>query len=138
MNNYNVNDEEFKNSSLYKDFIKLNSGQGYINIRAFAASSAIPISNMNIVISTNINNNKVIFFEGKTNQSGVIENIKVPAPTIKENNLTAPPSTIYEINAILDDINKIYKVKIYDKLTVIQNISIVPDTILKAGVFYGN
>ena len=139
MNNYNVNDENFINSSLYKNFIRVNSGEGKINIRAYAASQAIPISNMDIVISTNINNNKVIFFEGKTNQSGVIENIKVPAPPILNNNLTNPPSLVYEISAryIPDNINKVYSVNIYDNLTVIQNISIVPDTVIKAGGFIG-
>lgn len=139
MNNYNVNDENFINSSLYKNFIRVNSGEGKINIRAYAASQAIPISNMDIVISTNINNNKVIFFEGKTNQSGVIENITVPAPPILNNNLTNPPSLVYEISAtyIPDNINKVYSVNIYDNLTVIQNISIVPDTVIKAGGFIG-
>jgi hypothetical protein len=94
---------------------------------------------MDIVISTNINNNKVIFFEGKTNQSGVIENITVPAPPILNNNLTNPPSLVYEISAtyIPDNINKVYSVNIYDNLTVIQNISIVPDTVIKAGGFIG-
>ena len=139
MNNYNVNDENFINSSLYKNFIKINSGQGFINIRAYAASQAIPISNIDIVISTNINDNKVIFFEGKTNQSGVIESIAVPAPPITNSNLTAPPSTTYEINVYYqpNNTNKKYLVNIYDKLTVIQNISIVPDTIIKAGIIYG-
>lgn len=140
MNNYNVKDESFINSSLYQNFIKDNPGQGYINIRAYAASQAIPISDMDIVVTTNIDNNKITFFEGKTNQSGVIESIKVPAPILNNDNLTNPPSLIYEINAYYkpDKITKVYKVNIYDKLTVIQNISIVPDTIIKAGVIYGN
>ena len=95
---------------------------------------------MDIVVTTNIENNKITFFEGKTNQSGVIESIKVPAPILNNDNLTNPPSLIYEINAYYkpDKITKVYKVNIYDKLTVIQNISIVPDTIIKAGVIYGN
>lgn len=139
MNNYNVNDDKFINSSIYQNFIKQNSKYGFLNIRAYAASQAIPISGIKVIISTNIDNNKVTFFEGETNQSGVIESIKLPAPPLNSNNLDNPSSIPYEISAYYepDKLNKTYKVNIYDGLTVIQNISIVPDTVIKAGGFIG-
>ena len=42
MNTYNIKDEEFLNSSSYQDFIKENPTEGYLKIRAYAASGDMP------------------------------------------------------------------------------------------------
>ena len=129
MNTYNINDEEVQNSEEYKDFIEKNPKYGSLSIRAYAANQAIPISGLEIAVSSNIGDKKVIFFEGTTNSSGTIENILLPAPALNPSNLVAPIGTTYEILAtyIPDNINAKYKVKVYDNIGVIQNISIVPN-----------
>ena len=127
MNTYNINDVNFINSYEYKEFIKNNPEIGYLKIRAFAASGAIPISNLKVVVSTNVNNDTIIFYEGVTNQSGIIEGIKLPAPKLEVNNLNAPNKTKYIITATYsDNIKKIYEINIYENVSVIQNISITP------------
>lgn len=128
MNTYNIKDNEFINSNIYKNYIKENPTEGYLKIRAFAASQAIPIKGLNIIISKTIDNNKIIFFEGITNESGIIERIILPAPRLLESNLDTPNSSEYEITAIYNpnNIETKYKVKIYENVYVIQNISIVP------------
>ena len=40
MNNYNINNTNFINSNLYKQYIKENSKVGFLKIRAYAASEA--------------------------------------------------------------------------------------------------
>ena len=50
MNTYNVNDENFINSTLYQNFIRQNPEAGYLKIRAYAASSAIPIEGLKVDI----------------------------------------------------------------------------------------
>lgn len=137
MNTYNIKDEIFTNSQVYQDFLKQNPTEGYLKIRAFAASQAIPISGLNITISKLINNNRVIFFEGATNESGIIERIVLPAPRLLESNLDTPNSTEYDITATYkpDNIENIYKVKIYENVYVIQNISIVPQINMNPGDF---
>ena len=129
MNIYSINDQNFVNSEEYKDFLKNNPSRGYLNIRAYAANQAIPISGLRIVVSTNINNNRVVFFEGSTNQSGIISGIDLPAPRLDPNNLDAPSWTVYEIEAtyIPDNTTKKYRVNLYENVSVIQNISIVPE-----------
>lgn len=129
MNTYNVNDQSFINSEIYQKFLSENSSRGYLNIRAYAASQAIPISGLRIVVSTTIDNNKVIFFEGSTNSSGIIGGISLPAPKLDPNNLDAPNKTTYEIQATYtpDNITQIYKVNMYENVSVIQNINIVPE-----------
>lgn len=137
MNTYNIKDEEFTSSQAYQDFIKENPTEGYLKIRAYAASQAIPISGLNVIISKIIDNNRVIFFEGATNESGIIERITLPAPRLLESNLDAPNSTEYDITATYrpDNIETIYRVRIYENVYVIQNISIVPEISMNQGDF---
>ena len=51
MNTYNFNDASFKNTSSYQNFISANPSEGYLKVRASAASQALPISGLKIVVS---------------------------------------------------------------------------------------
>ena len=138
MNTYYAIDDDFINTEIYQDFIRKNPAKGNLRIRAYAANQAIPISGVNIVISTLVNDNtRIIFFEGATNESGVIEKISLPAPRLNGDNLIAPEKTEYEIEATYnpDNVKAIYKVNIYEDVCVQQNINIVPE--LKVGGFNG-
>lgn len=127
MNTYNINDVNFINSPIYEEFIKNNQGRGNLKIRAYAASQAIPIPNLKIVVSTTMNGDNVIFFNGSTNESGVVEKITLPAPKLDENNLDAPLKTTYEILATYeDDTSSVFTVDMYDGICVVQNINFVP------------
>lgn len=124
---YNVDDKDFLNSELYKSFINSNPGVGFLKIRAYAASQAVPISGLSVVISKDIGGNKVIFFEGVTNDSGVIERISLPVPKMSSDNLIAPIVSTYDINTTYDGENKLYKVNVYDDIYVVQNINVTPN-----------
>ncbi len=127
MNTYNINDKDFINSNEYKEFIMNNPVFGYLKIRAYAASGAVPISGLKIVVSTTLDNDNIVFFEGYTNSSGVIDRITLPAPRLEINNMNTPNMRQYEISATYDNGNtKIYKVNIYENVSVIQNINITP------------
>ena len=128
MNTFNINDQNFINSEIYKNYIKDNPTNGYLKIRAFAANQAIPISNLNVKVSKNIDNNNVIFFEGTTNSSGIIEKITLPTPQLDPNNLDKPNSATYDIIATYknDNTNIIYKVNMYENVYVLQEININP------------
>ncbi len=137
MNIYNYNDNEFKNTDIYKNFIKDNPSFGSLRIRAFAASGAIPISGLKIIISTNYNENEIIFFDGVTDESGTIPKIKLPAPTLNTDNLDVPNKTTYKITATykVDNTTQTFNVNMYEGICVVQNISIVPSNIV--GDFIG-
>lgn len=130
MNTYNFEDKDFKNSNIYKEFMDKNGSFGSLKIRAYGASEAIPISGIKVIIYTIFNDNKIIFFEGVTNESGLIEKIKLPAPKIGENNLDVPEKQVYNIEAKYtpDNLDLFYKVNMYDEVCVVQNINIIPDT----------
>ena len=137
MNTFNINDQEFVNSEIYQNYLRNNPSQGFLKIRAYAASQALPITNLKIVVSKMIDNNKVIFFEGNTNESGIIDRITLPAPRLNQNNLDAPSSATYEITATYNEGNltNIYRVNIYENIYVIQTISVVPTMNVMAGDF---
>ena len=128
MNTYNFNDESFKNTDLYKQYINDNPNKGYLKIRAYSASQALPVSNLKIVVSKTIDNNTIIFYEGNTNSSGIVEKIVLPAPKGNTSDLTVPNSTTYDIKATYepDNTTSIYKINIYDNIYVVQTINIVP------------
>ena len=139
MNTYYFDDESYMNTNSYNKYILENPENGYLKIRAYAANQAVPIEGVKIVVSKIIDDNKVIFFEGNTNESGIIENITLPAPKQNPNDLDVPESASYDISAkyMPDNLDKRYKVNIYEGLRVIQNIIIVPDTLKNVGGNFG-
>lgn len=121
------------NTKEYQNFINNNPGKGNLKVRAYAASEALPVSGLKIEVSTMIDNKKVLFFEGITDSSGMIETISLPAPKLNINNLEIPNTTKYEIDAFFEDSSKrIFYVDMYDGICVVQNINYV------TGVNYGN
>ncbi len=124
MNIYNVFDPEFKNSSIYQDFIKDNPTNGYLKIRAYAASEALPISNMQVEISKTIGDNKIIFFSGLTDNSGMIERVTLPTPRLEVSDLNIPNNIEYDIKTTYNGIDTIYKVIMFEGVCVIQTINV--------------
>ena len=127
MNTYYVNDESFKNSKLYKDYIKDNPSTGFLKIRAYTANEAIPIKGVNITITKQIEDNTIIFYNGFTDESGIIEKIPLPAPKLDSNNLESPNYTKYNITAIYNNETKKYIVNMYENIYVTQTINIIPN-----------
>lgn len=123
----NVNDENFVNTEMYKNFIKENPSTGGLRVRAYAASEAVPISGLRVIVTTTIENNSVTFFEGYTNESGITDKIILPAPKLNNDNLVAPNTTKYIINTTYNGKNQVYEVNMYENVCVIQNVNIVPD-----------
>ena len=129
MNTYNFNDSIFKQSQLYQNFVRENPSQGYLRIRAYAASQALPINGLRIIVSKVVDNNKIIFFDGVTNDSGVIERITLPTPRIGDDNQIIPKNITYDIEAIYepDNIQRMYSVNMYEGVYAVQNINVVPN-----------
>ena len=120
--------EEFKNSSIYKNFININNGKGILKVEASTASEAYPLEGVEITIFKMIDGEKVIFYKGVTNDSGIIDGIVLP--TRKINNEIEDVSdivfTTYDLESIYPKYNmkKMYNVSIFDDVKVIQPITI--------------
>ena len=126
MNSVNISDKSFMTTDIYKKFMNANPSKGYLKLRAYSASEAIPVSGVKVVVSKIIDNKKIIFYEGLTNSSGLIDKISLPAPKLVKDNMDVPNKTTYDVNATYKDMNKVYKVNIYDGVCVVQSINIGP------------
>ena len=118
-----------ENNSKYNKFIEEYPGYGYLKVRASMALEAIPVVGVDILISLNYDNEEIIFYSGKTNESGIVEKIKLPTPALDENNLLKPKNLIYTLKAKYKDINLEYKVPMYEGVCVVQNINIPLDSV---------
>ena len=130
MNIVNFNDDGFKNTVIYQNFMKENPGTGNLKVRASSASGAIPIKGLKVVVSSIINNIKVIFYEGVTDDSGLTGKINLPAPSLSDN-MNVPKSIVYEVETtyVPDNSKVVYNVNMYDGICVVQNINIVPEVL---------
>ena len=127
MNSVDFNDKSFQQSDMYKEFISVNSSSGKLTIRAYAANKALPIEGMKIIVYKIMNNTRVIFYEGNTDNSGLIENISLPTPSVSNDDLITPPSQDYSIEAIYDMQDLLFNIKMYSNISVNQNINVVPN-----------
>ena len=86
---------------------------------------------MKITIKTSFNNETIVFYEGETDQSGVIDRIKLPAPKIILDNLVVPDELSYEIIAdyLPEKFSSKYVVSMYEGICVVQNINVPPRTL---------
>ena len=63
----NVNDvDKLKNNAEYNQFLRDNPSTGTLKVRTTSASSALPVSGVDIIVSKEIGENTIIFYEGKT------------------------------------------------------------------------
>lgn len=136
----NVNDEEFMKTEVYQNFMRENPSYGTLKIRASAASEAVPISGVRIVVSKKIGDDTIIFFEGVTDESGMINNIKLPTPESLNDDMMVPPSTTYEVDAVYlpDNTEQVYPVNVFSGIYVVQTIKITPTINPEERSFYGN
>ena len=56
MNNVKITDSSFINSAIYKRFMDENTGRGILNIKASFANQALPITNLRVIVSKEIEN----------------------------------------------------------------------------------
>ena len=110
-----------------EDFKNLN--YGILKIQAFTAYHSVPLENVKVRVSCKINNEIKNFFNGITNQDGVIDNIKLPAPSIENEFQNKPNYIVYDIEAKHEKYKttKLYKAEIYAGIKSIQYIKMTPN-----------
>ena len=125
--------EEFKNTDLYSDFIEENNDIGTLKVQVFTAYGAIPIENTNIVIYKDIEEYRVVFFQGLTDSSGIISDIKLPAPMMVTSNEDIPIYTVYNMTAFNNEYESIknYVIGMLGGVNVIQYVKMMPNVNLE-------
>ncbi len=132
---YIYDSKEFKESSLYKNFININQGVGILKIEASTASGAYPLKDVDIVISKDFGEDKIIFYKGITNDSGIIDNIILPTRSTVKEIMEASDIiyTTYDLVASYPKYNldRKYDVSIFDDIKVIQPIVFSIDNLIE-------
>lgn len=130
-----VSYDDFKKTDAYQKFINENPDIGHLKIEAFTAYGAVPVPDTQILITKNIGDQTVVFFQGSTNSSGIIENIDLPTPIANYNPTpnSLPQYTIYDLTAIQDgyDTIKNYSIGMFGGVKVIQYVKMTPSVDLK-------
>ena len=123
--------EEFKNMPEYNQFISQNPDVGYVKVQVFTAYEAIPITDTQILITKKLGDKRVIFFEGKTDSSGIISDIALPAP------VTVPVGTpdvvpeyeTYDLTAVHAGYETIkqFVIGVFGDVKIIQYVKMAPE-----------
>lgn len=131
---------DIKDDQTYNNFLKENPGRGNLKLRVTSASEALPVEGVDVVVSKEIGNNTYIFYEGKTDNSGMINNIKLPTPARITNNLEVPKFTTYkvEVEYLKDKFDKTYEVSLCCGTGLIQYVNITPMVNMEEGNSSGN
>lgn len=132
--------EEFKNTDLYEDFILENSDAGNLKVQVFTAYAAIPTPDTKIVVYKDIEEYRVIFFQGVTDSSGIISGISLPAPKMVTSNEETPIYTIYNMTAFNERYETIknYTIGMLGGINVIQYVKMMPIVDLEGVDLSGN
>ena len=121
--------DEFKKSSLYSDFISLNPSVGYLKIKIDSALESYPVEGVEVLIYKDIGEDLVVFYYGKTDSNGIIDNIVLPSPkAMNINSLEVPDYEVYSLKINKKGYKEInyLDVVVYSDIKVIQNISLEP------------
>lgn len=132
--------EEFKNTDLYDDFIRENPDTGNLKVQVFTAYGAIPVANTAILITKDIEEYRVVFFQGLTDSSGIISNISLPAPAMSISSEAAPVYTVYDMTAVNEGYEtlKTFSIGMFGGVNVIQYVKMQPEVNLEGVDLSGN
>lgn len=100
----------------YESFRRRNTSAGWLRVQAFAGPQTIPVPNADVLVTRDFIDGVRRFASGKTDQSGILDGITLPAP---DNVLAQEPGTIrpyalYDIRVSHPD----YRTEIYRQVPV--------------------
>lgn len=134
--------EDFQKLEEYQKFSEENSSTGTLKVEAFTAYGAVPIPDVEILVTKDFGNYRVIFFRGYTDSSGMISDIVLPAPagTFNPTTFETPNYTLYDLAAISEGYESIkrYNIGIFGDVSTIQYVRMIPKVELEGVDTNGN
>lgn len=132
--NFGEDDGELDDN--FEDYMRENTGTGILKIQAFRGQQAFPVPNVRVIISRRIGDVDYIFFEGETDNSGIIDNISLPTPEKSDTGgYDDPPKVaVYLLSATKQSFDPILReIELYDDIVTIQPLKMLQRT----GGIYG-
>lgn len=93
--------EDNDTSLTYAEFLEKNPFTGTLKVQAFRGNQAFPVPDVQVRVSRGFRDGERLFFEGATDENGIIDGITLPAPS-RENSLSpdGPLTTaVYDLSA---------------------------------------
>ena len=92
---------DFNAPQTYEEFLNQNPAKGTLKIQAFTARQALPVPGGHVIVSKRLGDENHVFFEGTTDESGLIDDITLPAPMrgSSEKPFQPHPFALYDIQA---------------------------------------
>ncbi len=114
----------------YIDFLGKNTNSGILKIQASVARQTMPVENVAIVISKDFKDGRKIFYNVKTDQNGIVDNLLLPAPSrdLSMKPSQALPFATYDIVASHPNYQQAMftSIPIFDGIKSIQPINLLP------------
>lgn len=111
------------------EFLNENPAQGMLKIQATVCQT-LPVPGVHIIVSKRIGEETRVFFEGTTDESGIIDGIVLPAPAraSSEKPFQPHPLTLYDIHAEHPEYRQenLHYCAIFDGIKSIQPIDLFP------------
>lgn len=134
--------EDFKKTDDYQQFIAENPDVGLLKVQVFTAYGAIPITDAEVLITKDIGEYRVVFFQGRTDSSGLISDIELPAP---QADATPNPDvllkyTIYDLSVIHTGYEAIkqYSIGMFGNIKIIQYVKMSPEIDMNGAIENGD
>lgn len=108
----------------YDEFLRRNPATGYLKVQASRAQSALPTPGVHISVIGHFNDARVLFFDGLTDDDGIISPIALPAPPRAASLQSRDPrrGAVYQVYANHPDFEPAYyEIEVFEGI-----ISILP------------
>ncbi len=106
----------------YREFLQQNPAEGFLKIQASRAQKALPTPNVEISILQQFSDQRVLFFRGKTDKDGLIDNIILPAPPLLDSlqSEDAGQGALYQVFAYHPEfVPESHEIEIFEGITSI-------------------
>lgn len=115
----------------YTSFLKEHKGEGILKVHVYTAGGLFPLKGVHVQISKIFKEKKHIFFEGETEESGIIDSIFLP--TLLNSDIDIPKSTMYQVEASHPNYIQmsVQQTEIYNGIKSIQGIEMMPKSLSK-------
>lgn len=114
----------------YQEFLDKNKEYGLLKVQAFAARQALPVSGVKVRVSKNFSDGEKVFFEGETDESGIIDNIKLHTTSklLSEHPENVLPYAQYDFSAYHENYNtqSANNIQVFQDIKSIQPVRVVP------------
>lgn len=116
-------------SATLDEFLAESEKRGDLKIQAFKARQAFPVSKLRISVSKKFSDGEHVFFDGETDENGLIDPIPLPSPPLINSlsSLAKNSAAYYTVRAYSPEYEDITRVvEIFEGIKTIQPLALIP------------